>query len=365
MKRIIFFAAACFVFILSAAICSHGQTNHAPLVSNVYTQQRPGTRLFEISYDVDDLDGDMLTISVAVSDDGGSTFTVPASSFTGDVGSGIAPGTGKYIIWDAGADVPDMYGLNYRVKVAADDGYVDVSGMVLIPAGEFEMGDHFNEGSSDERPVHTVYVDAFYMDIYEVTNAQYGKLVQATGHREPEGYGYVNGNWQSGFKPWSDPNFSGDDQPVVCINLEDAKAYVDWAGKRLPTEAEWEKAARGGLSGKRYPWGNEISHDDANYYGTGGKDIWDGPSPVGSFAPNGYGLYDMAGNVYEWCADWYGSDYYSSSPKDNPAGPSSGIGRVLRGGSWSYKYGYSLRCAARYGNYPSLTYYYYGFRCSE
>jgi len=197
---------------------------------------------------------------------------------------------------------------------------IDGAPMVLIPAGEFQMGS--NDGGDSEKPVHTVYLDAFYMDVYEVTNARYKKFMDATGHKAPA--------------YWSNSKFNSPDQPVVSVSWHDAKAYCDWAGKRLPTEAEWEKAARGGLVGRKYPWGDNLTHDDANYSGTGGKDTWEKPAPVGSFAPNGYGLYDMAGNVWEWCADWYDIGYYAKSPRGNPTGPSSGTYRVLRGGSWYY-----------------------------
>jgi len=249
--------------------------------------------------------------------------------------------------------------------------------MVLIPAGEFQMGDMLNEGHADERPVHKVYLDAFYIDRYEVTNAQYRRFVQATGHREPEGYGYVDGEWKEGFrpwlvgygyvdgewkegfKPWSDENFNGDDQPVVCVSWEDAEAYAEWADKRLPTEAEWEKAARGGLVGMSYPWGDKITGENANY----GKSINEGmTTPVGSYPPNGYGLYDMTGNAWEWCADWYGSGYYRDSPGENPTGPNSGKLRVFRGGSWLNS-PYELRVANRNVIGPTYSYTFIGFRC--
>ena len=219
--------------------------------------------------------------------------------------------------------------------------------MVVIPAGEFLMGSPEGEGDDDEHPQHKVFVDTFYMDKYEVTNAQYKQFMDATGHKTP------------GF--WDDEEYNQPNHPVVGVDWYDAKAYCQWAGKRLPTEAEWEKAARGGLVGKKYPWGDNITHDDANYSDTGGKDTWSGTSPVGSFAPNGYGLYDMAGNVWEWCSDWFDSGYYETSPEQNPAGPSSGPCRVLRGGSWLGIETY-LRAACRdYGD-PTGADYGSGFR---
>ena len=157
----------------------------------------------------------------------------------------------------------------------------DRKGIVLIPAGSFEMGDYFDEGEANERPVHRVELDAFYMDVHEVTVGQFKEFVNQSG--------YSHNRWNDVAK--SSP---GDEYPMVYVSWNDATAYAKWAGKRLPTEAEWEYAARGGLVGKRYPGGDEITHDDANYSGTGGKDKWKYSSPVGSFAANGYGLYDMA-----------------------------------------------------------------------
>ena len=236
--------------------------------------------------------------------------------------------------------------------------------MALISAGEFEMGDAFSEGESWELPVHTVYLDAFYMDKYEVTNAQYQKFMDATGHRAP--------------RHWNDPDHNALDQPVVGVTWDDAAAYAEWAGKRLPTEAEWEKAARGGLIGKRYPWGDEAPDAGdiyrANYnpadneksgdYDAGKRaaDGYEYNAPVGSFAPNGYGLYDMAGNVWEWCADWYDSSYYATSPFNNPLGPDYGTNRVMRGGSWLNGL-YSLRVATRTSDPPTHTSHSLGFRC--
>ena len=235
----------------------------------------------------------------------------------------------------------------------------DGAPMALIPAGEFQMGD--DDGDDDEKPVHTVYLDAFYIDVYEVTNAQYKKFMDATGLPAPSS--------------WNDSRFNDPNQPVVGVSWYDAAAYAQWAGKRLPTEAEWEKAARGGLMGVRYPWGDKISHDDANYASTDGVDRWKHTAPVGSFPPNGYGLYDMAGNVWEWCMDQYDASFYAMSLKDNPVAGGSIIfadniflnvktSRVLRGGSWFGKPD-SLRVASRGHAHPSYTFIHNGFRCAS
>ena len=189
------------------------------------------------------------------------------------------------------------------------------------------------------------------MDKDEVTVRQFRKFVRETGYE---------------YDRWDDvADYSPTDKhPIVFVSWNDAAAaYAEWAGKRLPTEAEWEYAARGGLIGKRYPWGNEITHDRANYYGTRGRDKWDWQTaPVGSFDANGYGLYDMAGNVDEWCSDWYDEDYYSNSPLRNPQGPSTSWWRVLRGGSWFSSSNY-LRVACRINDNPTYAHSYFGFRC--
>lgn len=194
--------------------------------------------------------------------------------------------------------------------------------MVLITGGEFVMG---KKGDKKDCPAHRVRVDSFNLDKYEVTNAQYHKFVEETGARLPEYWGMER--YRSG------PRFPN--HPVVGIGWSEAVAYAKWAGKRLPTEAEWEYAARGGLVGKNYPHGDELEPRHANYW------RWDvlkpsggGILPVGSYPPNGYGLYDMTGNVVEWVADAYDKDYYTSSPKTNPPGPDAKKFRVIRGGGW-------------------------------
>ena len=237
----------------------------------------------------------------------------------------------------------------------------DGTTMMLIPTGTFEMGDSFGEGLPHELPVHTVTVNAFYMDVAEVTNAVYKQFLDATGHKAPDF--------------WEDPIFNAPDQPVVGVAWLDAAAYAQWAGKRLPTEAEWEYAARSGRVGMRYPWGNEITHDDANYKGKNGTDIWDGPAPVGSFPKNDYGLYDMAGNVWEWCVDEYDAKFYAVSQENNPiAGKlitftnddfaNVATRRVSRGGSWSSADN-KLRVPSRNFLDPKATSQTTGFRCAK
>lgn len=233
--------------------------------------------------------------------------------------------------------------------------------MRLIPAGEFEMGDHFGEGQSDERPVHTVYLDAFYMDETEVTNAMYRTFVAETGHSN------IPFHWNKAddLGRLGKPHY-----PVIYVTWYDAMAYAQWAGKRLPTEAEWEYAARGGRVGGRYPWGNEASHAHANYSGEVEPDIWYWPAPVKRFPQNDYGLYDMAGNVWEWCMDEYDRDFYATSPRNNPvAGGLIGNNfrtlsahRVWRGGAWDGG-AKSLTVSNRSKSAPNSRFLKTGFRC--
>ena len=194
--------------------------------------------------------------------------------------------------------------------------------------------------------------DPFYMDTTEVTVGQFKEFVRETG------YEYDRWDDVAKYSPT-------DDHPMIYVGWVDAGAYCEWAGKRLPTEKEWEFAARGGLIGKEFPWGDDesIAREYANFEGALGRDQWGKTTaPVGSFRPNGYGLHDMVGNVWEWCADWYDSDYYSKSPLRNPQGPSSGNRRVLRGGSWGSS-SLSLRAASRFVRDPSGTFTFNGFRC--
>ena len=296
--------------------------------------------------------------------------------------------------------------------------------MVYIPDGEFDMGDHHGDGTSDELPVHAVLLDAFFMSRSEITNQQYCdylnsalgggsiylsyNVVYGTGNNQ----GYCETSASSSYsqiaysggvfsvRTKGGRNMSND--PMVEVSWYGAVAYCNWRsqqegreqcynlstwvcdfskkGYRLVTEAEWEYAARGGLSGRRFPWGDTITHSQANYYACsscysydvnptrGYHPDWnDGippyTAPVGSFAGNSYGLYDMAGNVWEWCNDWYDVNYYSASPYDNPQGPASGSYRVLRGGGWT-SFAYSSRVAGRGIGHPTYWASGQGFRLS-
>jgi formylglycine-generating enzyme required for sulfatase activity len=216
-------------------------------------------------------------------------------------------------------------------------------GMVYVSAGEFYMGS--DEGHNDERPMHTVYLNAFYIDKTEVTNAQYRKCVEAGACDTPGKTTY-----------YDNANFA--QHPVVYVNWYQAEAYCQWAGKRLPTEAEWEKAARG-TDGRTYPWAEGIDCDHAQYDECSGETVPVESKPKGA---SPYGALDMGGNVWEWVADWYGEDYYSQSPGRNPPGPDSGEHRVLRGGSWFHP-AHFVRCANRFGIYPDYRCNFVGFRC--
>lgn len=203
---------------------------------------------------------------------------------------------------------------------------------VRVEGTAFVMGSH--DGSDDERPAHRVWVDAFAMAAHPVTNAEYARFAQPP-HAD-------------------DPLFNHPDQPVVAVSWHDAMRYCAWLGDvRLPTEAEWELAARGGVAGRRYPWGEDAPRDCMRELS--------GPDRVAQRAPNGFGLYDMCENVHEWCADWYAADYYGVSPLRNPRGPESGTRRASRGGSWRHRVKIT-RCAARSSIAPDRLYTDYGFR---
>ncbi len=226
----------------------------------------------------------------------------------------------------------------------------DGSLLALVPAGEFEMGD----GVHFDCPRHRVYLDEYYIGVYAVTNRQYRKFVDETGHRAPDRAEWGSPKWKGDGCP---PELS--EHPVVCVDWEDAQAYCRWAGLSLPTEAQWEKTARG-AEGFAYPWGDLWDSARCRHAGNRSEE---GTCPVHEHADgvSGYGAYNMAGNVLEWCSDWYDPDYYKSSPSKNPTGPVKGSSRVLRGGGW-INASWACRAAYRVNIPPSRRVGYYGFR---
>lgn len=272
----------------------------------------------------------------------------------------------------------------------------DGSTMVLVSAGDFLMGSSGEQIAryvkqfqwdicwyENECPQHLVYLDAYYIDKYEITNAQYKKFVDETSHSAPTvlkeqikeifhstGQFKVSDTYietimeKSAPFAWKDNTYPPGtaDHPVMFVSWEDANAYAKWSGKRLPTEAEWEKAARG-TDGRTYPWGEEIDPSKLNYDEHAG-----GTTKVGLYSAgvSPYGVYDMAGNVWEWVADWYDKDYYQDCPRKSPPGPETGKYHVLRGGCWLFD-GYDARVADRnvHLNHPDSVYNMNGFRCAK
>lgn len=218
---------------------------------------------------------------------------------------------------------------------------------IHIAAGWFSMGS--DVGQTAEGPVHRVWVDSFAMAATQVTVEEYTRFLDATGSGPPP--------------YWGDSNFSHPQQPVVAVSWFDAVAYCAWLSStttshyRLPTEAEWERAARGGAEGMLFPWGNDPPTSRLDYHSR-----WKlGPEPVRQSQPNSYGLFEMCENVHEWCSDWYGTDYYAISPDRNPQGPEGGTRKASRGGSWRHHIKIS-KCSARSSIPPEYTYADYGFR---
>jgi formylglycine-generating enzyme required for sulfatase activity len=353
--KIFMVAVLCFVIAISFIACGGGDdspTNTAP-TANAGPDQSVATGSL-VTLDGSgstDANGDTLTYSwVFISTPSGSSATLSFSnivnpSFSADI-------DGSYIL--------SLFVNDGNVNSAADTVTVTATVFpgpdVLIPTGCFDMGDAFSEGDADELPVHNVCITGFYMDVHEVTNAEYKACVDAGSCTAPS-------NSTSSTRGTYYGNATYDNFPVIFVDWNQATDYCTWAGKRLPTEAEWEYAARGGLSGKRYPWGDTISGTDANYRDSG--DAWDNDtSQVEYYAPNGYGLYDMSGNVNEWLNDWYDAGYYSVSPANDPQGTASGTLRVFRSGSWLSSV-FNLRASSRIMVNPDYSGHNVGFRCAS
>jgi len=273
-------------------------TLQSQTITNVQARQEVLTII--ITYDMSGSLKKGYEIWVGYTTDGGKSYT-PISGAEGDLGSNVSPSTGKEITWRITDNSPT--GKDVRFKVWA---YNPPPDMVYVQGGSFQMGS--TSGDSDEKPIHTVTVKGFFMDKTEVTQAEY--------HR-------VMGNNPS--------SFSGCDEcPVEQVSWHAATLYARKVGKRLPSEAEWEYAALGGNKSKGYKYSGSNNLDGVGWYENNSNK----PHPVGQKQSNELGLYDMSGNVWEWCADWYAEDYYSQSPGVNPPGPARGGLRVLRGGSW-------------------------------
>jgi sulfatase modifying factor 1 len=350
---------ACWMFVLSglAAVA-------APSVTNVKFVQQPGTKLVAVSYD---LAGGTCSVSLLVSNDNGATFSVPVKSVTGAVGNGVTSGTGKQIVWDAGTDWAGQHSDQIKVRVRAWDMSSD-TGITFapIPGGTYQMGNLIGDAYITEARTVSVTLSPYYLAVNDTTKAQWeavrtwaltnGYTDLATGAGKAANHPVQTVSWYDVVK-WANAA-SEKDGVTPCYRVSGAVyrtgasdlVVCEWSanGYRLPTEAEWEVAARGGLSGKRFPWGDTISQTQANYYAitsysydlsgaVNGHNptykIGSQPytSPVGSFAPNGYGLYDMAGNIYQWCWDWYGTPYEGGA---DPRGVGTGAYRILRGGDW-------------------------------
>lgn len=364
--------------------------------ATITVSQRPGTQLVDIAYDVSSSLTNVVTVSLVVSN---ATGLVTATHFTGDIGDGVAAGTGRKIVWNGGADQNGQNLSSLRVSLTASDSSTPPpAGMVAIPSGTFLMG--LLEASQDANPQHTVTLSAFTMDKMEVAKSTWEQVASwASTHGYDIGKNSAVGKasthpvaqmtWFSALK-WCNAR-SEMEGLTPCYTNTGGGVYrtgtfsgaCNWSanGYRLPSEAEWEYAARGGVAGKRFPWSgsDEIKHVWANYRSSSGYTYDTSEtrgfhpdystsepytSPVGSFAPNGYGLYDMAGNVYEWCWDWHSATYYSGSSDHDPKGPSSPsdeTNRVIRGGS-AYNYATFSKVGYRSKNSPDGTGNHLGFR---
>ena len=372
-------------------------------VSQVTASQRPGTEFVDIYYQLTDFYGANAAITVLVSTNGGLTYNAAAASFSGDIGADISPGIQRHIVWNVGADWASATASNVCVQIIANRAPAGTN-FTLVPAGTFSMGNAATpDGIACELPVHGVYLDAFYAERGVVTKGLWDVVAEwATSHgynfdspavAPGAGYPVQQVSWYDAVK-WCNarsemeglsPAYFTDaawTAPYRTGQVDLAETKVRWlgAGYRLLTEAEWEKAARGGQAGQRFPWGDTINETQANYWSTTFESFdvngTAGPHPlapqfpntlpVGHFPPTGYGLYDMVGNTWVWCWDYYGDDWYANSlaTNANPRGPASaswGGDRVYRGGS-GVDNAWKSRVANRADAPPRFAMGHFGFR---
>jgi formylglycine-generating enzyme len=363
--------------------------NHAPRVEDInFSQRDDGSYIVDIYYNVFDQDGDLLTITIFASNDGGQTWNFPMSTYSGDYGANITPGSNKHIVWDFEADHPDQVQYFMKFRIKASDGHdqpTEEIDWAEILAGPYLRG---------QADVLDTLDYNYEIMVYQVTNAQYLEFlaeeleigdveviydaslvpVSISGYYIGDDY-YPEGQYEfyelddagniswDGYQLLIDEGY--EDHPVMEVSWFGANAFAEHYGWRLPTEYEWEKAARG-MTGYEYPWGDILSYDRANYNGSG--DPWENAdtetTPVGFYngqlfegfqttdSPSPYGCYDMCGNVYDWTSSWYGGSYYNR--------------RVLRGGSWYHYYSHDvLRSWYRSNSVPTSTSYSSGFRCAR
>ncbi len=352
----------------------------SPQVLNLTAAQRTDeSKKVDIYYSIDH--DKPVTISIYASQDGGATWDLPINFVSGDIGPNIYPGNGKYIIWDVMAEHPNTTYESIKLKVMADDGQAP-EGFIYVNGGTFTMGRTTGSGGLDELPTHTVTLNSFYIGKYEVTQAEYSQYMPSLNwnHGSGDNYPAYYVSWYAILKYCNLRSMAEGLTP--CYSISGSTNPADWgevpttsnstwnavicnwnaSGYRLPTEAEWEYAARGATNNPDYLYSGS---DDINAVAWYTNNSGSSTHPVGTKAPNGIGTYDMSGNVWEWCWDWYSSSYYSSSPQNNPRGPESGSSRVLRGGSWTYPATY-CRVADRFNYDPHRGHSYYfsvfGFR---
>ena len=359
-----------------------------PTVSNIRASQRAGTKFVDVTYDLADPDSALVTVQVELSSDSGVSYDLPLRSVSGAIGAGVTPGANRLVTWNAGNDWNGNFSNKCRVRIWAFDNSTPVPppGMVYIPPGTFRMGWE----SASVIGGDVTLTQGYHMDRYETSGAPWAEVANWGTQNGYEGFGgtFVAANHPVHSMTWFaaarwcnarsqkdglTPCYYTDAALTTIWKTGTVAPFVKWTanGYRLPTDAEWERAARGGLDRKVYPWGDTINGSMANYSGSG--DPFDGANlgttpvgfyngsqtPAGVNMANGYGLYDMAGNVWEWCYDWFASPPYGQT---DPVGPALGIrGRVLRGGALNDSTR-SLQCANR-NNTPELTIINFGFRC--